>query len=200
MKKGFTMIELIFVIVILGILASVAVPRLAATREDAEISAAVANVRTLISDASSYYVTKGFFVNGDNKAKWRDFTNVPLLINDADFVKGDTEVITEVDDGAVYLRAGGKNCIVIRIKDRTTTTDGKTIPAHIEVGPVDKNKSEYICAEILKAEPIKAYLDSKLQGVSVLSPGSGVIALGSSARVYNTSTTTPKPTTETKKP
>ena len=33
MKKGFTMIELIFVIVILGILASVAIPRLAGTRE-----------------------------------------------------------------------------------------------------------------------------------------------------------------------
>ena len=61
MKKGFTMIELIFVIVILGILASVAVPRLAATREDAEVSAAVANLRTLVSDASSYYVAHGHF-------------------------------------------------------------------------------------------------------------------------------------------
>ena len=37
LKKAFTMIELVFVIVIIGILASVAIPRLAATRDDAEI-------------------------------------------------------------------------------------------------------------------------------------------------------------------
>ena len=61
MKKGYTMIDLIFVIVILGILASVAIPRLAGTRTDAEISATVANIRTLISDAASYYAVKGEF-------------------------------------------------------------------------------------------------------------------------------------------
>ena len=38
MRKAFTMIELIFVIVILSIIAVVAVPRLAATRDDAEIA------------------------------------------------------------------------------------------------------------------------------------------------------------------
>ena len=36
--KAFTMIELIFVIVVLGILAGVAVPKLAATRDDATIA------------------------------------------------------------------------------------------------------------------------------------------------------------------
>ncbi|CAA6805540.1 MAG: Unknown protein [uncultured Sulfurovum sp.] len=44
-KSAFTMTELIFVIVIIGILASVAIPRLAATRDDAEIT----NTRVLIA-------------------------------------------------------------------------------------------------------------------------------------------------------
>ena len=38
MKHAFTMIELVFVIVVLGILAGVAVPKLAATRDDATIA------------------------------------------------------------------------------------------------------------------------------------------------------------------
>jgi len=37
-RKAFTMIELVFVIVILGILAAVAVPRFTATRDDAQVS------------------------------------------------------------------------------------------------------------------------------------------------------------------
>jgi len=44
------MIELIFVIVIIGILAAVAVPRLAATRDDAEVSRALADLSTCIKD------------------------------------------------------------------------------------------------------------------------------------------------------
>ena len=168
MKKGFTMIELIFVIVILGILASVAVPRLASTREDAEISATVANLRTLVSDASSYYVANGTFKPKGKDANWRDITNVPVRDSKNALVSG-----TETNTVAAYLSARGENCIKIELKYRDGTT-----PGHIAV--TKEKDTEYICKEIHKAEPVKAYLDSKLPGGKT-----DGVALGASARIYN---------------
>lgn len=54
-------------IVILGILAAVAIPKLAATRDDAEISKTASNIQTLISDLGSYYTSQGEFNNDVKK-------------------------------------------------------------------------------------------------------------------------------------
>lgn len=61
--KAFTMIELIFVIVILGILAAVAIPRLAATRDDAEIVKVATNITTLVQDVGGYYMSQAKFAS-----------------------------------------------------------------------------------------------------------------------------------------
>jgi general secretion pathway protein G len=54
-KQAFTMIELIFVIVILGTLASVALPKLAATRDDAKKVNLILNSKVCINDIISFY-------------------------------------------------------------------------------------------------------------------------------------------------
>ena len=162
MKKGFTMIELIFVIVILGILASVAIPRLAATREDAEISATVANLRTLVSDANAYYVAKGSF----NGVKWKDITNVPLTKN------GGVPITTELATQEGFLYVGGTRCIDVALHDRLGS-----IPARIQFTPKTTDTSN-VCKQVLAAAPIKAYLDSTVLSLK------NTMAIGSSTKIY----------------
>ena len=55
MRLAFTMIELIFVIVVLGILAAVAIPRLSATRNDAHASKVANDLGNCITNAGSEY-------------------------------------------------------------------------------------------------------------------------------------------------
>ena len=63
-KSAFTMLELIFIIVIIGILASVAIPRLSATRDDAEITKArvtVASIRNALTMERQKRILRGEF-------------------------------------------------------------------------------------------------------------------------------------------
>ena len=164
MKKGFTMIELIFVIVILGILASVAIPRLAATREDAEISAAVANLRTLLSDASAYYAVKGKF---GTDTKWKDITNVPLKDH------GGVPIDTQLVGTEVSLYVGDDRCIGVTLYD-----GAGALPARIVFTTVNSEVSS-VCQKVREAEPIKAYTKSEaIKGLT------GTMAIGSSTSVY----------------
>ena len=184
MKKGFTMIELIFVIVILGILASVAIPRLAATREDAEISTTIANLRALISEVSSYYVGHGKFTTGtaNTGVPWNEITNVPLKRgNGNDIVNTDlatTEPAGTTNGNGAYLAAGKKACIGVQLVNRTIA-GGVTTPAHIKFTRHTANASDPVCSQVLASEAVTAYLTSTSGGA-----GAGTVAVGSSRGIY----------------
>ena len=153
------MIELIFVIVILGILASVAIPRLAATRTDAEIATTVANIRTLLSDLNSYYVVKGEFPQGSNGVKWSEITNVYL---------------EQAVNGNGYLMVGGERCIEVTVINRTGV-----LPARINFTKYPTNKDKGVCKEVLEADAVKAFVDSK-----ILDNLPDTMAIGSSTTIY----------------
>ena len=58
MKLAFTLIELIFVIVILGIIAAIAIPKLSATRYDALIITEINNLVNCINNVGSSYTAQ----------------------------------------------------------------------------------------------------------------------------------------------
>ena len=63
-KKAFTMIELVFVIVVIGILSAIAIPKFAATRDDAVITKAkttIASLRSALSTERQKRILRGQF-------------------------------------------------------------------------------------------------------------------------------------------
>lgn len=137
-RSGFTMIELIFVIVILGILAAVAIPRLAATRDDAKISKVATDASTLISDISSYYTGQG------SMAAWGTMSNVKVYSNDTlstDANESNTTVPVYMGD-----TSNGTACFSFT---RTANSDGITV-AEVNEGDAVCDGAHAAAASLVK--------------------------------------------------
>ena len=158
MKKGFTMIELIFVIVILGILAAVAIPRLAATRDDAEVSKALTNITTLISDVGAYYTSQGEFASSMQK-----MTNVQLASGSA--------------AKTAIINVAGEKCVTLTLTDAVTTA-GAQKPAFFKAS-AESNPKKNACKTVIASKAFTDLQNAKFTYTTTTA--SGVVSSAKSA-------------------
>ena len=126
MKSAFSLLELIFAIVILGIVASFAIPKYIDTKDSALVSTIKRDVNTAVSSIQSYYLLNQKI----------DKISDAVTVNNTNWTATDTKLTDK------------NSCLTLEVK----TTDGTK---SIEV-TVDTTKTTTICKKIQDAGLVTA--------------------------------------------
>ncbi|HEC1777124.1 TPA: prepilin-type N-terminal cleavage/methylation domain-containing protein [Campylobacter lari] len=113
MKKAFTIIELVFVVIILGVLAAVALPKFSASKDEASTAQALGNLKTFINDVSSYVLKNESLssialMSNVANIKNEDLSNLQNSTKELDFSVGNDEQcfkVLFVDKESILLLA-----------------------------------------------------------------------------------------------
>lgn len=110
-RSAFTMIELIFVIVIIGILAAIAIPKFMATRDDAKVAKMMMSVGNVISEITNYANAK--------KATTTDLSKMSNSLKGL-AINGEANCSEE---NISIIKMDGVDCIKLEIVHSATNND-----------------------------------------------------------------------------
>lgn len=125
-NKGFTLLELIVVMAILGILAGIALPRLSRSRLSSEVAAHNANVRILKSAATMYLADYPDTEEDEKLTSERNIKKFREYFDGHEIPKTPVK-IGEIDKGSEYEVKFDKGDIVVIPGEAKINDEGKVV-------------------------------------------------------------------------
>ena len=110
-RSAFTIIELIFVIAIIGVLAAIAIPRLMSTRDDAKVAKMMMSVGNVISEITNYA-----------NAKKTTTTDLSEMSNSLKGLVTNGEANCSEENQSI-IKMGGVDCIKLEVIHTATNND-----------------------------------------------------------------------------
>jgi len=123
MRKAFTMIEFIFIIVIIALLVGIAIPKFAATRMDAKLSTKAQNIMTAANEIAAYAVAKGETVPDFNVMS----RSIKSMVTRGEATLEEYKAKIKVEDTSdciiIKIDDNGSNIEVLKIEFGNTTNE-----------------------------------------------------------------------------
>ncbi|EAI4441593.1 MULTISPECIES: type II secretion system protein [Campylobacter] len=155
MKKAFTIIELVFVVIILGVLAAVALPKFSTSKDEASVVQALGNLKIFINDISAYIL------------KNESLSNIALMSNVANIKNEDLSTLQNSTKELDFSVGNDEQCFKVLFVDKESV-----LLLALMVDNAQKSKAQNIAdlknqaLKDPKNQSIKTQLDEALNAFS----------------------------------